>query len=222
MLHAAAGGGRHRDGLVRPDRQRARRVRDRDAPQQPARPAARPAGAQHDPGSRGRHSAAQRRAPPDPRRDQRRPAGALHQLGGLRSAPQAPRVADQLRGCLRHPPDDPRLRPRRASLGNGRRRHHASPPSGQRPGRSSTRPAGRPASRPTLPTSCSATAPGPTTPTASRPRAWTRSTSGSAASPRSPTCSAACSARRSTTCSRTSSRSCRTATGSTTWPARPA
>ena len=45
----AAGSDRH--GLVRPDRQRARRVRHRDAAQQPARPAARPADAQHDPGS---------------------------------------------------------------------------------------------------------------------------------------------------------------------------
>ena len=55
--------------------------------------------------------------------------------------------------------------------------------------------------------------PGPTTPTASPPPAWTRSTSGSAASPRSPTSSAASWAARSTTCSRPSSRSCRTATG---------
>ena len=59
------------------------------------------------------------------------------------------------------------------------------------------------------------------TPTASPRPAWTRSTCGSAASPRSPTSSAASWAARSTTCSRTSSRSCRTATGSTTWPARP-
>ena len=51
LLHARAGGRRHRHGLVRPGRQRARRVRDRDAPQQPAGPAARPAHAQHDAGS---------------------------------------------------------------------------------------------------------------------------------------------------------------------------
>ncbi len=38
-------------GSVRPGRQRARRVRGRDAPQQPARPPARPADAQHDQGS---------------------------------------------------------------------------------------------------------------------------------------------------------------------------
>ena len=37
--------------------------------------------------------------------DQRRAAGAVHELGGLRPAPQAPRVADQLRGRLRHAPD---------------------------------------------------------------------------------------------------------------------
>ena len=43
LLHARAGGRRHRHGLVRPDRQRARRVRGRDAPQQPAGPPARPA-----------------------------------------------------------------------------------------------------------------------------------------------------------------------------------
>ena len=106
VLHAAAGGGRDRHGLVRPGRQRARRVRHRDAAQQPARPAARPADAQHDPRPRGRHPAAQRRAPADLRRDQRRPAGAVHQLDRLRPAPQAPRVADQLRGGLRHAPDD--------------------------------------------------------------------------------------------------------------------
>ncbi len=64
--------------------------------------------------------------------------------------------------------------------------------------------------------------PGATTRTASPSPASTTSTSGSAASPRSPTCSAASWAPRSTTCSRRSSRSCRTATGCTTWPARPA
>ncbi len=42
-LHARAGRRRHRDGLVRPGRQRARRVRHGDPAQQPARPAARPA-----------------------------------------------------------------------------------------------------------------------------------------------------------------------------------
>ena len=59
-------------------------------------------------------------------RDQRRPAGAVHQLGGLRSAPQAPGVADQLRGGLRHAPVDHGRRPR-------------WPASGRRRGRSSTR-----------------------------------------------------------------------------------
>ena len=47
-------------------------------------------------------------APPDLRRDQRRPARAVHELGRLRPAPQAPGVADQLRGRLRHAPDDHR------------------------------------------------------------------------------------------------------------------
>ena len=45
-----AGGRRHRHGLVRPGRQRAGRVRHRDAAEQPARPPARPADAQ--PGTR--------------------------------------------------------------------------------------------------------------------------------------------------------------------------
>jgi hypothetical protein len=49
------GGGQHRHGHGGPDRQRARRVRYRDATQQPARPAARPADDQHDAGTvRGR------------------------------------------------------------------------------------------------------------------------------------------------------------------------
>ena len=47
-LHAGAGGGRDLHGLVRPGRQRDRRVRDRDPAQQPARSAARPADDQHD------------------------------------------------------------------------------------------------------------------------------------------------------------------------------
>ena len=49
-LHAAAGCGQHRDGLLGPDRQRAGRVRDGDPAQQPAGSAARPGGDQHDPG----------------------------------------------------------------------------------------------------------------------------------------------------------------------------
>ena len=44
-------------------------------------------------------------APADPRPDQRRPAGAVHRLVGLRPAPEAPGVADQLRRRLRHAPD---------------------------------------------------------------------------------------------------------------------
>ena len=128
------------------------------------------------------------------------------ELVRLRSAPQAPRVADQLRRRLRHAPDDHRP-PRRW------------PASGRRPARSSIRCRRDLHPRQTRLTSCSAPAPG--TPTTQlerrrRPPASTTSTSGSAASPRSPTCSAACSAARSTTSSRRSSRSCRTATGCTT------
>ena len=37
-------------------------------------------------------------------------ADAVHRLGGLRPAPQAPRVAGQLRRRLRHAPDDHRRR----------------------------------------------------------------------------------------------------------------
>ena len=58
--------------------------------------------------------------------------------------------------------------------------------------------------------------------TARPSRVSTTSTSGSAVSPRSRTSTADFSAPRSTTCSRPSSRSSRTATGCTTWPARPA
>ena len=57
------------------------------------------------------------------------------------------------------------------------------------------------------------------TPAARPPPVSTTSTCGSVASPSAPTCSAACWAARSTTSSRTSSPTCRTATGSTTWPA---
>ena len=71
-----------------------------------------------------------------------------------------------------------------------RRATTAGGQAGGRPGRSSNpatadRPGDR--SRPTPPTSCSAPAPGRTTPTASPPPVWTTSTCGSAASPRSPT-----------------------------------
>ncbi len=64
-VHARAGGGRGRHGLLRPGRQRARRVRHRDAAQQPARPAARPADAQHGPRPRRRDPAAEPGAPGD-------------------------------------------------------------------------------------------------------------------------------------------------------------
>ena len=101
-LTSAGGRRRDRHGAVRPGRQRDRRVRHRDPAQQPARPAARPAGAQHDPRPQRGHPAAERRAPADLRRDQRRPAHAVHRLGRLRPAPQAPRVAGQLRRRLRH------------------------------------------------------------------------------------------------------------------------
>ena len=65
-VHAGAGRRRDRHGLVGPGRQRARRVRDRDAAQQPARSPARPADHQHDPRSRGGRAVAQQRAPADP------------------------------------------------------------------------------------------------------------------------------------------------------------
>ena len=104
-VDARAGGGHHRHGLVRPGRQRARRVRRRDAAQQPPRPATRPAGDQHDPRPRRGRPTAEPVPPPGLCADQRRSARSVHQLVRLRSAPQAPRVADQLRRRLRPPPD---------------------------------------------------------------------------------------------------------------------
>ena len=213
--------GQRRDGVLGPDRQRARRVRHRDAPQQPAGAPSRPAHAQHGPGPGRRRALAERPASAALRRDQRRPAHAVHQLVGLRPAPEAPRVAGQLRGRLRHPPDHPRL----DAPGSGTRRGQGvtiaeraaaraivDPLPGARPARSPPpdasavvrcrhrrlRPGGRPTVRPTT------------------TRVSTRSTCGSAASRRSPTSSAACSAARSTTCSRPRWRACRTVTGSTT------
>ena len=151
----AAGRRQRRHGLVGPGRQRARRVRGRDPAEQPAGSAPRPAHAQHGARPFRGHPAAERRSPADPRQDQRRSAGSVHELGGLRSAPQAPRVADQLRGGLRHAPVH-------------HQRDHAGGQAGGGQGRSSTlrRPDTIPPSRPTLPTSCSAAARGPATPTA--------------------------------------------------------
>ena len=137
----------------------------------------------------------------------------VHQLGRLRSAPQAPRVADQLRGRLRHAPDDhagdrrqriagKRAAARSAIVDPAIRGRSGDPPADAADFMFSTGAVGNDAER------------------RHAPPVSTTSTCGSAASPRSPTSSAACWAARSTTCSRRSSRSCRTATGSTTWPAR--
>ena len=110
---ADLGRGRRLDhhGPVRPGRPGDRRVRRRDPAQQPAGPAARPAGAQHGAGPQRGHPAAERRAPADLRRDQRRPAEALHRLGRLRAAAQAPGVPGELRRGLRDAPDHHRPRP---------------------------------------------------------------------------------------------------------------
>ena len=112
-LTPRAGRGQRRHGFGGPDRQRDRRVRHRDPAQQPARPSARPADPEHGQGPGIRNPAAERTSPADLRPDQRRPDGPVHGLERLRSAPQAPRVADQLRGGLRHPPDHPGQRTRR-------------------------------------------------------------------------------------------------------------
>ena len=141
-LTPGAGGRQRRHGLLRPGRQRARRVRHRDAAQQPARPAARPADAEHGPGPRGGRPVAERGAAADLRRHQRRAAGAVHQLVGLRPAPQAPRVADQLRGRVRHAPEHHRRDDhagRQAGGGAGDRR----PDSRRRPTRRRSRPTPR-------------------------------------------------------------------------------
>ena len=83
--------------------------------------------------------------------------GAVHQLVGLRAAPQAPGVADQLRGRLRHPPEHPSattLAAKRAAA-----RAIVDPRARQPPRRTPEVPARRPAGW-TRPTSCSAPATG--------------------------------------------------------------
>ena len=77
-------------GMREPDRQRARRVHDRDAAEQPGRTAARPGGHQHRPRSRSGYPVPQRAASSGLRRHRRQPARPVHQLGRLRSERQAP------------------------------------------------------------------------------------------------------------------------------------
>ena len=101
-------------GLSDQTRQRARRVRHRHAPEQPARPSAGPADDQHDAGPLRGHPAAERVPAAGVQRDQRRPDDAVRQLDRLRGAPQAPRVAGQLRRRLRKAPDHHRCDHRRA------------------------------------------------------------------------------------------------------------
>ncbi len=204
-------GGRrqHHHGHVRPGRQRARRVRHRDAAQQPARPAAGPADDQHDAGPVRGHPAAERPAPADLRRDQRRPADPVHQLGRLRGEPQAPGVAGQLRRGLRPAPDHPDRRrptaswPTAASTADDDRPTTVRSTRLTRAARRLVNPLRRRTSRPTLRVHEQRRRLGEQR-RRSRSPVWTTSTCGSVASPRSPPRSAGCSAPRSTTCSRTS------------------
>ena len=95
------------DGHVRPGRQRARRVRDRDPAQQPAGSAARPSDDQHDPRTQRGHPTVEPASSADLRDDQRLPVEAVRRLDRLRPPPEAPGVADQLRRGLRHTPASP-------------------------------------------------------------------------------------------------------------------
>ena len=222
-LTPGAGRGQHHHGLVGPGRQRARRVHDRDAAQQPVGIAAGPGDAE---------PARAREAGIPPLNEVRR------QLFGQTNDGQlAPYTSwTDFGQHLKHPeslinfvaaygtaPDDQDTGPD-GMLGTPTT--CTSRPSALRPGPSSTRSGGsrghrrggrRPAAR--RHGFHAAPAPGPAEPAASPAPAWTASTCGSAVSPKTPACSAGCWAALSTTCSRASWRTCRTATGSTTWPA---
>ena len=128
------GGRRHRARHHAPGRQRDRRVQDRGAAQQPARPAARPC--IHQPRPRPRHGdpVAQRGAARVPRVDPGQPAQALRELDRLHAGDRAPRVARQLHRRLRHARDHhrPDHACRQACGGHGHRPRGAA---GHRPRR---------------------------------------------------------------------------------------
>ena len=165
--------------------------------------------------SRG-HPPAERPAPADLRRDQRRPADAVHDwvdFGEHLKHPES--LVNFVAAYGQHPSITARRRPSPAS--GEAARLIVDPDGHRRPSHASAadESAHMPADAADFMGSTGAWANAGGRP----PPASTTSTCGSAASPRAPTCSAACSAPRSTTCSRTSSPTCRTATGSTTWPA---
>ena len=146
-------------------------------------------------------------------RDQRRPAGAVHELVGLRPAPQAPRVADQLRRGLRQAPDASRARRRWPASGRPRKAIVDPARAGDRPAAPGRRRGLHVRHRHA----------GPTTPNgvdhhrSRRRRPLGRRPRRGHEPQRRPARAAP-----STTSSRRSWTTCRTATASTTWRARPA
>ena len=115
--HARGGSRQHRDGFVRPGRQRTRRVRYRHSAQQPAGSPPRPGDAQHDPCPQRGRPVAEQRPPPDSSRrtndGQLTPYTSWVDFGQHIKHPES--LVNFVAAYGLHPTSSPR-RPRRASV----------------------------------------------------------------------------------------------------------